>query len=53
MIIDGATISDVNQGALGDCWFLAAIADLAANPVLFGVRILIFRDFKFCLSSLP
>ena len=32
---DGATRFDVNQGGLGDCWFLASIATLAQKPALF------------------
>ncbi len=33
--VDGATRFDVKQGELGDCWLLAAIANLTMHKKLF------------------
>nr|AAT77811.1 calpain B [Gecarcinus lateralis] len=35
LFIDGATRFDVKQGELGDCWLLAAVANLTLNRRLF------------------
>ena len=34
-VAGGVSIFDVNQGVLGDCWFLANLSNLAENKTLF------------------
>ena len=34
-VLDGLSRFDVNQGKLGDCWFLANLSNLAENKTLF------------------
>ena len=47
IFIDGSKPSrfDVNQGEIGDCWFLAALSDLPTNRKLFD-QVVPFQDFK-------
>ena len=35
LFVEGATRFDVQQGELGDCWLLAAVANLTLNQRLF------------------
>jgi len=35
LFVEGATRFDVQQGELGDCWLLAAVANLTLQPTLF------------------
>lgn len=35
LIVEGHSRFDVNQGALGDCWLLAAVANLTLRDELF------------------
>ncbi|CAI6328970.1 unnamed protein product [Periconia digitata] len=41
--VDGYSSSDVQQGANGDCWFIAAVASICSNPTLMD-RICVERD---------
>ncbi|KJX96003.1 putative calpain family cysteine protease protein [Zymoseptoria brevis] len=43
--IDGASATDVHQGASGDCWFLAALMAVSAKPSLIE-RLCIARNEK-------
>ncbi|PVG01978.1 cysteine proteinase [Serendipita vermifera] len=41
--IDGSSSSDVEQGTLGDCWFLSALANVASVPGLLE-KVCVARD---------
>jgi hypothetical protein len=41
--VDGFSSSDVQQGANGDCWFLAAVATICSNPSLMH-KVCVERD---------
>ncbi|KAF2747902.1 cysteine proteinase [Sporormia fimetaria CBS 119925] len=41
--VDGYSSSDVQQGANGDCWFLAAVASICSNPSLMH-KVCVERD---------
>lgn len=41
--VDGYSSSDVQQGANGDCWFIAAVASICSNPSLME-KICVERD---------
>ena len=42
---DGIDPNDINQGALGNCWFLASIASVAENPSLIK-RLFITKEYN-------
>lgn len=55
---DGIDPNDINQGALGDCWFLSALASLAENAGLIK-RLFVTQEYnkegiykvKFCKNG--
>ena len=47
LFLDGIEPNDINQGALGDWWFLASIASLAENPALIR-RLFITQSYNEC-----
>lgn len=45
LFCDGIDPNDINQGALGNCWFLASIASVAENPALIK-RLFITKEYN-------
>jgi calpain-15 len=45
LFCDGIDPNDINQGALGNCWFLASIASVAENPALIK-RLFITQEYN-------
>ena len=44
--VDGVSANDVNQGELGNCWFLATVTALTLNPKLFAKAIPDGQSFR-------
>ena len=47
LFLDGIDPNDINQGLLGDCWFLASIASIAENPALVR-RLFVTQSYNEC-----
>jgi calpain-15 len=45
LFVGGIDPNDINQGALGNCWFLASIASVAENPALIR-RLFITKEYN-------
>lgn len=45
LFVGGIDPNDINQGALGNCWFLASIASVAENPALIK-RLFITKEYN-------
>ena len=45
LYVGGIDPNDINQGALGNCWFLASIASVSENPALIK-RIFITKEYN-------
>ena len=46
LFVEGASRFDINQGALGDCWLLAAIANLTMNKEMLHKVVPLDQSFQ-------
>ncbi|KAL5506663.1 hypothetical protein EMCRGX_G008375 [Ephydatia muelleri] len=44
LVVNGVKPTDMNQGQLGNCWFVAACASIATEPRLWGQVVPNYRD---------
>lgn len=46
--VDGATASDIAQGALGNCWFLSALAVAGTRGLIEKICVAVSEDGLLC-----
>ena len=50
MFVDGVSAKDVDQGRLGNCWFVASVACIAQDPLLLN-KVTILLDMMIDIAS--